>query len=286
MKRVLIPFILLGLAACVVSQPNLPPPETAAALTLDAMPSRNDTPLPPQSAESTPDTPSYTPTSNTEFDPNSPGVYCIPTQTERIRALVSRVIDGETIEVSIDNTPYNVRYIGLQAPGIAPDIEWQGPQAIAANSDLVSGKFVILIKDVSNADPAGNLLRYVIVDDLFVNYEIIRTGNARAFLVAPDVACGSAFLGAESEAQAALLGIWSPTPIPTNTVTNTPTWTPVPTFTSVPATTERPPCDCNRAYTCNNFRFQADAQACYDYCDNFVGLVDKNGNGKVCESLP
>ena len=121
MKRMLIPFILLGLAACVVSQPNLPPPETAAALTLDAMPSRNDTPIPPQSAESTPETPNYTPTSNTEFDPNAPGVYCIPTQTERIRALVSRVIDGETIEVSIDNTPYNVRYIGLQAPGIALD---------------------------------------------------------------------------------------------------------------------------------------------------------------------
>jgi micrococcal nuclease len=203
-----------------------------------------------------------------------------------MRALVSRVIDGDTIEVSVDNTPYKVKYIGVNAPGIAPEVEWQGPQSIAKNSDLVSGKFVVLVKDISEADAAGFLLRYVIVDDLFVNYELIRTGFARAELIAPDVTCGTAFLGAQSEAQSARLGVWSPTPVPTATVTPTATMTRTPTITTLPTRTLPPPCSCRRTYTCNNFTTQASAQACYEYCGPGVGLIDKNNNGLVCESLP
>lgn len=284
MKRVFIPIIFLFLTSCfLIPQPTLIPAETAAALTIEAMPPATDTPALPPTDTPIPQTPTFTPTSPTDFNTEIQGAYCIPTKTERKRVLVSRVIDGETIEVSIDNNPFRVKYIGLKAPGIAPDVDWQGPQAIAANSDLVSGKFVILVKDISDTDLEGNLLRYVVVDDIFVNYEMIRTGYARALILAPDVTCGTAFLGAQSEAQAAKLGVWSPTPLPTSTVTNTPTFTSIP---KTPTRTLPPPCDCNRRYTCNNFNRQSAAQACYDYCGPSVGLTDKNNNGRVCESLP
>jgi micrococcal nuclease len=203
-----------------------------------------------------------------------------------VRALVSRVIDGETIEASIDNSLYRVRYIGVDAPGVTPTLEWQGPQSIVVNSELVSGKFVTLVKDISEADAAGFLLRYVVVDNLFVNYDLIRTGYARAQIVAPDVACGTAFLAAQSEAQTAMLGVWSATPIPSSTFTATPTITL--TRTDTKTATPLPPsgCDCSKRYTCNDFTRQAAAQACYDYCGPTIGLDDKNNNGLVCEGLP
>ena len=284
MKRVLIPFAFLFLTSCLmIPQSTSIPAETQVALTLAAMPAATDTPVLPPTDTPIPQTPTITATSSTDFDTNTPGAYCIPTNTERTRALVSRVIDGNTIEVSIDNRTLTVKYIGLNAPGVAPDVEWQGPQSIAANSDLVSGKFVILVKDISETDLEGNLLRYVVVDDIFVNYEMIRTGYSRALIVAPDVSCGTAFLGAQSDAQSALLGIWSPTPIPTNTITLTPTFTTIP---RTPTRTLPPPCDCGRNYTCNSFNTQDSAQACYNYCGPGVGLIDKNNNGQVCESLP
>jgi endonuclease YncB( thermonuclease family) len=199
---------------------------------------------------------------------------------------VSRVIDGQSIEISINNTLYQVRYIGVSAPGVTPEIEWQGPQAIAFNSDLVSGKFVILVKDVSETDREGFLLRYVIVDDIFVNYELIRKGYGRALIVTPDVACATPFLAAQSEAQSALLGVWSPTPLPSSTATSTPTQTRIPTNTRLPTSTLPPPCSCSQRYTCNDFTRQADAQACYEYCGPGVGLIDKSNNGRVCEGLP
>ena len=288
MKRVFIPFALLFLAACAIPTPTLIPKETIVAQTLAAMAAQEeslpaaDTPIPPEDMTVPP---SLTPTSPTDIDPNIPGAQCVPTNTARLRALVSRVIDGQTIEVSIDNTPYMVRYIGLAAPGVNPVIEWMGPQAIAVNSDLVSGKFVILVKDVSETDSAGLLLRYVLVDNIFVNYELIRKGFARALVVTPDVACGSTFLAAQSEAQSALLGVWSPTPLPTSSPTSTPTPTKIPTNT-LSASPSPPPCSCNRHYTCNNFSSQAAAQACYEYCGPGVGLIDKNNNGRVCEGLP
>lgn len=289
MKRLLIPFALLFLAACAIPTPTLIPKETIVAQTLAAMAAQEeslpaaDTPIPPADM---PAPPSVTPTSPTHIDPNIPGAQCVPTNTARLRALVSRVIDGQTIEVSIDNNPYKVRYIGLSAPGVTPVIEWMGPQAIAVNSDLVSGKFVILVKDVSEADSAGLLLRYVFVDNIFVNYELIRKGFARALIVTPDVACGTPFLAAQSEAQSALLGVWSPTPLPTSSATLTPTETRLPTNTSMPTNTSPPPCSCNRIYTCNDFRTQAAAQACYEFCGPGIGLIDKNNNGQVCEGLP
>jgi len=125
MKRVLIPFAFLFLTACFSPPATILPAETAAALTLAAMPPATTTS--PGKAEETlvPLPPSITPTLPTDFDSNAPGAYCIPTDTERKRALVSRVIDGDTIEVSVDNYPYKVKYIGVDAPGVAPEVEWQ-----------------------------------------------------------------------------------------------------------------------------------------------------------------
>ena len=43
------------------------------------------------------------------------------------------------------------------------------------------------MRDVSEEDPFGRLLRYVYVDDILVNAELVREGYARAVKFEPDV---------------------------------------------------------------------------------------------------
>jgi micrococcal nuclease len=279
MKKVFYCLIFLMLAGCMPKQPALIPVDTIVAMTMAAIP-KTETPLPTNTI--VPLATQADPLSHPAIDFSAPGAYCVPTDTERVRALVTRVLSGDTIEVAIGNDAFRVRYIGLDAPGIAPQMEWQGPQSVATNGDLVSGKYVILVKDLSDTDTEGALLRYVFVDNLFVNYELLRRGFAQTRILQPDTFCEKAFLAAQSEAQSADQGIWIATPTPTASIT------PTPTITSIPSATLFPVCNCTAPnLSCNSFKNQASAQACLVYC-KAIGLgeasgLDKNNNGLACE---
>lgn len=278
-------FGVLLLSACMPPPLTLVPPETLAAQTMAAMP-KTDTPIPSATFTLSP-LPSETPTFTPDPILNAAGAACVSAIAERVRGLVTRVFDAETIEVAVGNSTLKVRYIGLDAPGVLP-MEWQGPLAIQANERLVGGKTVILVRDVSDLDANGWAPRYVFVDGIFVNYEMVRQGFARALSMPPDTACDNAFLIAQNEAQAAQLGVWVPTPLPTFTTTNTPLPA---TATRTATSTQVPVCDCSdpRLHRCTGYATQADAQACYNYC-LAIGygpiLEDQNRNGKVCEGLP
>ena len=127
------------------------------------------------------------------------------------QAQVTRVVDGDTIEVSIGGTLYRVRYIGIDTPEtVAPDrpVGCYGPEASAANKALVEGKTVTLEKDVSDMDQYGRLLRYVYVGSTFVNAELVRQGYAHAYTYPPDVKYTPYLLGLQQEARDAHRGLW------------------------------------------------------------------------------
>jgi len=283
MKRLSFLLVTLLLAGCLPTI-ELVDPATLAAQTMAAMPKTatlgpTHTPLPTSTA--TLDTRPPTPM----IDLTLAGAYCLPTNTTRNTGLVTKVLDGGTIEVATNNQTWVVKYIGLDAPSIVTPIEWQAAQSLGLNESLVNGRTVTLIQDVSVTDAQGYYPRYVIAGNTFVNYEIVRQGMASAVAIPPDIACQNSLLAAQVEAQAAVSGIWQPTPLPTFTLAPSATITNTPG----PATaTSLPPCSC-RAYTCNAFPTQSRAQACYDYCLR-VGfgpvLNDNNHNGRVCEGLP
>ena len=79
-----------------------------------------------------------------------------------------------------------MRYIGIDTPEVHPDLEAFGNEAWQANRRLVAGKEVRLERDVSETDKYGRLLRYVWVDDILVNAELVRQGLARAKVYPPD----------------------------------------------------------------------------------------------------
>ena len=129
---------------------------------------------------------------------------CAPVSIES-QARVVRVIDGDTIEIA---GGAHVRYIGMDTPETYPEVEFYGPEAKAKNAELVEGKLVTLEKDVSETDRYGRLLRYVYVDGVFVNGELVRLGYARAVAYPPDTRYQWQLEKLEKEAQAAKLGIW------------------------------------------------------------------------------
>ena len=121
-------------------------------------------------------------------------------------ARVTRVIDGDTITIA---GGYKVRYIGIDTPEVYPRVEAFGIEAWQANRELVEGKEVRLERDVTETDRYGRLLRYVYVDDIFVNAELVRLGLARSKAYPPDTEYQDLLEEMEAEAREAGRGMWA-----------------------------------------------------------------------------
>lgn len=121
---------------------------------------------------------------------------------------VTRIIDGDTIVLENGKI---VRYIGIDTPEL--NVKKGKPECYALkakkkNEELVFGKKVRLEKDVSETDKYGRLLRYVYVDDVFVNEYLVKEGYATILTYPPDVAYADLFLIAQQEAKENNRGLW------------------------------------------------------------------------------
>lgn len=100
-----------------------------------------------------------------------------------VDGIVTHVIDGDTIRVSIDGCVETIRYIGINAPEVG---ERGYSQATEANRSLVDGKRVRMESDRQDVDRYGRKLRYVWVGKRFINRELYRQGAARIMVVKPN----------------------------------------------------------------------------------------------------
>ncbi|HKC05195.1 MAG TPA: thermonuclease family protein [Patescibacteria group bacterium] len=135
-----------------------------------------------------------------------PQVATLPTATSLSTfAKVTRVIDGDTIVV---DTGQKIRYIGVNTPE-TETLECYATEAGEINKNLVLEKVVRLEKDVSETDKYGRLLRYVYVDNHFVNDELVKEGAAKIETVSPDIKYKKLFLESQNYAKENNLGLWS-----------------------------------------------------------------------------
>ena len=145
--------------------------------------------------------------------PNNPLLDCIPADGVRTSAIVTGVVDGDTIDISIRGLTFRVRYLGMDTPETRnPEtgIEAGGPEASSRNRELVGGQRVTLVSDPNDADkdPFGRWLRYVIVGDIFVNYQLVREGLANLYV--SGIQCGPLFFTAWKAANAENIGLHAP----------------------------------------------------------------------------
>ena len=113
---------------------------------------------------------------------------------------VTRVVDGDTIDVLLNGVNTRIRYLQMNTP------ERDHPcfsDSSKANADLVEGKTVRLVADKELVDPYDRLLRFVYVDDVLVNRVLVEQGWAEVVLYPPNDMHYDEFLQLEREAAAA-----------------------------------------------------------------------------------
>jgi micrococcal nuclease len=141
------------------------------------------------------------------------------------RARVTRVIDGDTIEVVIlarsegrgagwarPGQTYSVRLTGIDTPeSVKPNapVECFGREASAAVEAFLGNRIVRLVDDVENVDGYDRLLRYVYVGEEMANARLVINGYANAYPYAPNLRHSRLFESLQRDARKEDRGLWS-----------------------------------------------------------------------------
>ena len=113
------------------------------------------------------------------------------------------VIDGDTIRLEDGVT---VRLIGIDAPELSQPGGEMSRQYLA---QLIQGKRITLDTGYEDRDKYNRLLRFVYIDNLCINEEMIRQGYAEARYLSPDDPLRGYYIQLEIEAETAKAGLWS-----------------------------------------------------------------------------
>jgi micrococcal nuclease len=128
-------------------------------------------------------------------------------------ALVTRVVDGDTVEVRLEGQLEKVRYIGIDTPeSVKPGtpVQCYAKAAAAENRRLLANGRVTLRFDAERRDRYGRLLAYVYRrgDGLFVNAALVGRGFARTLTIPPNVGHAGQFARLAGRAKQRRLGLW------------------------------------------------------------------------------
>lgn len=209
------------------------------------------------SAELTAPGSTASPTSARAFTPRATGVASKHTPdsivkstppSELVEARVVRVVDGDTLDVDMEGSSVRVRLIGVDAPELSEPAMCFGVEAAAQLQMLVdsTGGRVLLEREVSDADWAGRLLRYVWREQsggrIMLNESLLQAGFAQASAYPPDVRYQDRFFTLEHLAKTEKRGLWGVCGafgVPAHTATNatSPTSVPIPSATPSPTAT-------------------------------------------------
>ncbi len=190
---------------------------------------------------------------------------------------VTYVVDGDTIEIE---TEERVRLVCIDTPERGEEGYKEAKEYV---EDLILGKEVRLVKDVSEVGKYGRLVRYIYLEDeTFVNELIVREGYGKVYWYEPDVTLCSIIQKAENYARENKLGIWKENEEDININLNI--------EQTINEQDVNYVCDCSsNIYNCDDFITHAEAQNCYEYCASVIGSdihwLDGDDDGLACEDL-
>ena len=131
---------------------------------------------------------------------------------------IVKVIDGDTLDVSMNGRTERVRLIGIDTPETKKPnspVECFGPEATERTKELLPEDTPVLVqRDIEARDPYGRLLGYIYrtSDQLFVNQDLIVNGFARPLSIAPNTTFAREFATLAQSAQDSKTGLWGMCP--------------------------------------------------------------------------
>jgi micrococcal nuclease len=144
----------------------------------------------------------------------------------RQKTIVTRVIDGDVIQVIYGGVEKRVRLLGIDAPeslvnrkamkdgnmsehDIEVIVEMGAKAKAYANGLIKRGDFITIEFDIQEKDRYGRLLCYVYLSNgKMLNEEIVRAGYANVKTVPPNVKYKDRFLNAFKYAKETERGLW------------------------------------------------------------------------------
>lgn len=153
-------------------------------------------------------------------------LFITPTFAANAEATVTRIVDGDTIDIKIGSEKEAIRLIGIDTPESHDNkkarkdsartktdlavITSQGRQASAFLSDLVALNSTLTLEyDVEKRDHYGRILAYAYLPDgRMLNEVIIRSGYASLMTIPPNVRYVEKFKKAYELARTEKVGLW------------------------------------------------------------------------------
>lgn len=174
---------------------------------------------------------------------------------------VTKVVDGDTIELSSGE---RVRLVCIDTPERGEDGYSEATDYLRG---LILNKDVELVKDISETDRYGRLLRYIYLEDgTFVNERVVYYGYGKAYPYNPDTSLCPEIREAEQYAKDNDLGIW------------------VETIEKETSSNSNVGCGSD-TYNCGDFSTCSEVMEVFNACSYDVNQLDGDDDGIPCESL-
>ncbi len=124
---------------------------------------------------------------------------------------VTRAIDGDTVEITVEGVKRSVRTIGTNSPERGQPYYAEAKQFLA---DLVTNQIVTVVPGVEPVDRFGRVLGYVLLEEHDVALMVAQAGFAQVLTVRPNDAFSDIYKVAVAGARAARKGIHANAPRP------------------------------------------------------------------------
>jgi micrococcal nuclease len=209
----------------------------------------------------------------------------------RQEAKVVKVIDGDTLDVSLNGKTERIRIIGIDTPETVDPrkpVQCFGQKASDMAKEQLSNQTVQLESDPTQGerDKYGRLLRYIWLDDGSSDFGaiMIQYGYAHEYTYNIPYKYQTKYKQLQKDAEAGKKGLWADDACAGTTSTTKST-------TSTSQNTGTTSTSSGGDKDCSDFSTQAEAQTYFNSkggsATNNVDRLDGNDHdGKVCESLP